>query len=1180
MKRKTRSSSNPFCTYCRQPTDRYEFKNEGCFSKSVEETRAIIHLGHLLHVDLEDLPSFKISNFTIYDQNGHYCTFDEGLIERGVKLFASGFIKNIQDNDPSTNTGVPSHDIGPIDEWFTAGFDGGANILVGFQTKIAGYYLMKPNYRYKDPYSPFFKKVELSKVILDYLIIKEWENPSYKLLMQHLALNHCVEEDYVLKNAHFVINQIKEYDKSSRTEDQMLISLACVRRLIWLSKYSIRKIPRLKYGYKPPDNIHKKTFNATTTKLVYNLFEKLFKNIKLKDKNESCGVCRRCQRIDCGECKNCKTMKKFGGTGKENVRCKRKICMAVVISDSSDSSSSSDDSFTSTDPDYYYRKPNLFSYKIIHKVEFLEPPLIHKNKSYYSAVQVGTMIIEQGSFVVLNSEKVNEAQLICRVEYIFRGESDMFHAQLFGRGFETVLGETADPRELFVFDKCFDVPLGAIVSLTNVSYQKAHLNWSDIGGLYSEPTKSYCSSSFYFSKKYAHEFCTFSDYKYSPTDDVLGDCSSCRYNKAVDIKNTMNFKNGTVTWFNDEYKIGTFVLYVPEEKQKSCFETRLIKKECRYKEFQSEYYRKTNRLKGSNSDTEATLAIGYIKNIVKTESNQIILTIHKFMRTDSISREVAYLQDWYHIYITDEISEINFMQVYNKCYVVYSESAQKWCSKGDNRFYYSKMYSPSTSDFMEIPNNFVILESSEYSPKHPKIEEKLNCLDLFSGAGGLSLGLSQAGLINTKWAVEKDPNACHAFQLNNPGCTTFNNDSNYILSKAMTANREKLGIPDKKVVDIIIGGPPCQGFCSMNRFNQRMYSKLKNSLVVNLLSYVDYYRPKYFVFENVMSFTSYMRGIVLKLFLKCLLDMDYQVTCGVLQAGHYGVPQNRKRFILIAAAPGYKLPKLPVPRHVFDKRATHLSFNVDNVRYQNIFQTLSSAPYRTITVYDAIGDIPPMEQINFYKNLDYKPITEYQRRMRLNSTLLPNNHLTRDSMTPLTKTRIAFVPKIPGSDWRDLPNISLNLKGGKRTNVLKYPYRYETQNDGEPNRSVCKCSESKKCDIKDRQENTIIPWSCVHTASKHNNWTGVYGRLEWDGYFSTTLTKPEPSSKQGRVSRPSMTRSFRQGQPPLENNRALKVRIREDSCLHAVRTPCVGSMPKTLKQVNKLRRLYSGASTP
>ena len=63
-------------------------------------------------------------------------------------------------------------------------------------------------------------------------------------------------------------------------------------------------------------------------------------------------------------------------------------------------------------------------------------------------------------------------------------------------------------------------------------------------------------------------------------------------------------------------------------------------------------------------------------------------------------------------------------------------------------------------------------------------------------------------------------------------------------------------------------------------------------------------------------------------------------------------------------------------------------------------------------------------------------------------------------------------------------------------------------------RGVCSCVEGNACEAADRQFNTLIPWCLPHTGNRHNNWAGLYGRLEWDGYFSTTITNPEPMGKQ------------------------------------------------------------------
>lgn len=140
----------------------------------------------------------------------------------------------------------------------------------------------------------------------------------------------------------------------------------------------------------------------------------------------------------------------------------------------------------------------------------------------------------------------------------------------------------------------------------------------------------------------------------------------------------------------------------------------------------------------------------------------------------------------------------------------------------------------------------------------------------------------------------------------------------------------------------------------MNRFNSREYSQFKNSLVVSFLSYCEYYRPRFFLLENVRNFVSFKKNMILKLTLRCLLKMGYQCTFGVLQAGQYGVPQTRRRYvymyvtlsdmsklkcmfpcpmfraIILAAAPGEKLPLYPEPTHCFSPRGVQLTVVMDD----------------------------------------------------------------------------------------------------------------------------------------------------------------------------------------------------------------------------------------------------------
>lgn len=183
---------------------------------------------------------------------------------------------------------------------------------------------------------------------------------------------------------------------------------------------------------------------------------------------------------------------------------------------------------------------------------------------------------------------------------------------------------------------------------------------------------------------------------------------------------------------------------------------------------------------------------------------------------------------------------------------------------------------------------------------------------------GLSLGISE-----TLWAIEMWEPAAQAFRLNNPGTTVFTEDCNVLLKLVMSGEKtNSLGqkLPQKGDVEMLCGGPPCQGFSGMNRFNSRTYSKFKNSLVVSYLrsvsqsrfsfllwlnivllfpiwslsahsnpffflccSYCDYYRPKFFLLENVRNFVSFKKSMILKLTLRCLVRMGYQCTFGVLQ---------------------------------------------------------------------------------------------------------------------------------------------------------------------------------------------------------------------------------------------------------------------------------------------------------
>ena len=97
--------------------------------------------------------------------------------------------------------------------------------------------------------------------------------------------------------------------------------------------------------------------------------------------------------------------------------------------------------------------------------------------------------------------------------------------------------------------------------------------------------------------------------------------------------------------------------------------------------------------------------------------------------------------------------------------------------------------------------------------------------------------------------------------------------------------------------------------------------------------FLDYYRPRYFILENVRDFVNFEKNAVLKLCMHALTKIGYQCSFGILQAGHYGIPQTRRRFILLAAAPGEILPMHPEPTNVFCPGRGSLTVNVDGKPY-------------------------------------------------------------------------------------------------------------------------------------------------------------------------------------------------------------------------------------------------------
>ena len=184
-----------------------------------------------------------------------------------------------------------------------------------------------------------------------------------------------------------------------------------------------------------------------------------------------------------------------------------------------------------------------------------------------------------------------------------------------------------------------------------------------------------------------------------------------------------------------------------------------------------------------------------------------------------------------------------------------------------------------------------------------KISE-FKILDLFCGAGGFSYGMEKNPYFRTVLSLDNDPYAGDTFKKNMPGCDVIIGDITTAFIKNEIIQRAKeLG------VNMIIGGPPCQGYS--NKGKKLGLNDPRNFLFREYLSLVDELKPEIFVIENVKALLSTSNGWFRDEIVKTIKKLGYFVDYGVLNASHFGVPQARERAIFICSK--NKFIKLPTP---------------------------------------------------------------------------------------------------------------------------------------------------------------------------------------------------------------------------------------------------------------------------
>jgi DNA (cytosine-5)-methyltransferase 1 len=270
--------------------------------------------------------------------------------------------------------------------------------------------------------------------------------------------------------------------------------------------------------------------------------------------------------------------------------------------------------------------------------------------------------------------------------------------------------------------------------------------------------------------------------------------------------------------------------------------------------------------------------------------------------------------------------------------------------------------------------------------------KKQKVLDLFCGAGGFSCGMEQAG-VEIVAGSDNDEKALKTFQYNHKNSIAIN----YDLSKINYDLFEKLDTIVQDELDVLVGGPPCQGFSIAGK---RLGDDPRNKLWLAYINIIEKYNPKVVLLENVPTIVSTKNGKILEKIVESFSEYGYDVSVKILLASHYGVPQNRKRAFFVAVKKGLRPFTFPKVSNEY------------------------------ISTKNALNDLPLLNSSLGEEEMRYeiKAKNKYQQEMRGNSQFIFNH--TAVNHTVKTKEIISLVPD--GGNYKNLP---IHLQGTRKVNI-------------------------------------------------------------------------------------------------------------------------------------------------
>uniref|UniRef100_A0A5B6YSJ6 DNA (cytosine-5)-methyltransferase n=1 Tax=Davidia involucrata TaxID=16924 RepID=A0A5B6YSJ6_DAVIN len=1086
----------------------------------------------------DELPRSMLHNWSLYNSDLRLISLEllpmKPCAEIDVTIFGSGVMTAddgtgfcLDTDSSSSGSGTPDKDgipiyLSAIKEWMIE--FGSSMVFISIRTDMAWHRLGKPSKQYAPWYEPVLKTARLAISIIT--LLKEQSRvsrlsfPDIVKRVSEFAKNHpayissdpAAVERYVVVHGQIILQQFSEFPDEKIKKCAFVLGLTKKMEERHHTTWVVKKkkvVERNEPNLNPraaiaPVVSKRKAMQATTTRLISRIWGEYYSNYSPEDSKE--GDCCETKEEEVEE----QEENEEDDTEEEKLLASDKIQTPHSASRRTKSSCSMRKEITWDGESAGKRSSGEALYK---------RALVHGD------------VIAVGDAVLVQVDESDKLPAIYFVEYMFEAldESKMFHGRMMQRGCQTVLGNAANEREVFLTNECMEFELEDAKQTVVVDirlmpwgheHRKANAKADKIDRARAEERNQKGLQIEYYCKSlYWPERGAFFSLPVNSMGIGSGFCHSCKLKK--DQSSREFFKvNALLTSFvykATEYSIHDFVYVSPHHLAVERMENGTFKG-------------------GRNVGLKAYVVCQLLEIVApkapkQADINSTKVKVRRFFRPEDISAEKAYCSNIAEVYYSEETHFLSVETIEGTCEVRKKHDLPSYDVPAifEHIFFCEYLYDPSNGSLKQLPSDIRLRYStgkvdddatsrkkkgkskegendSVEKPKEASKENRLATLDIFSGCGGLSEGLQQSGASITKWAIEYEEAAGDAFKLNHPDSLMFINNCNVILRAVMekcgdaddcistpeaaelaaSLGEELDNLPLPGQVDFINGGPPCQGFSGMNRFNQSTWSKVQCEMILAFLSFADYFRPKFFLLENVRNFVSFNKGQTFRLTLASLLEMGYQVRFGILEAGAYGVSQSRKRAFIWAASPEETLPEWPEPMHVFAAPELKITLS-ENMQYAAVRSSASGAPFRSITVRDTIGDLPAVGNGASKTNLEYQndPVSWFQKTIRGNMMAL-TDHISKE-MNELNLIRCQRIPKQrPGADWHDLPDEKVKLSTGQVVD--------------------------------------LIPWCLPNTAKRHNQWKGLFGRLDWEGNFPTSITDPQPMGKVGMCFHPEQDR--------------------------------------------------------